>query len=311
MKSTVWLIFAFLGMVWGFNSYCIQVALPYLSPIEAVWWRVAGGLVPLLVFAIAKQSLSKQHWRYTHHFIVMSLLNTSLHFILYAHGTQYLPSGIAGVLGASIPLFTFVSSMIFLRQESIHGNALIGMALSTIGIVFIAQPWNDQGQGLNLEGVWAVLAGCLLIGLSFVYARKYLAPLDINPTALSTYQMVFAFATMLLLTPTSNLGNVFQSSFASTALILGAGALGTGLAYVAYYYLIEKMGAVLSSTVTYIPPMVALAAGYVLADETINWVQGIGVTILLVGVAFIQFGKTWFSKWFKPSLNTASESKPQ
>lgn len=310
MKTKTWAIFVILGLVWGCNPYFTQMALPYLSPIELVWWRILCGMVPLLIIAIISKAISWQHLRYAHHFFIMSLLATSLYYILYAYGTKLMPSGIAGVLSASIPLFTFISSMIFLRQENVSRAAMLGMAWASAGIVFIAEPWKAEG-GINMLGVVAILGGSLLIGLSFVYARKYLAPLKIKPIALSAYQMVFAFISLLLTTPTANLGNVFQSTHATIALILGLGVMGTGIAYLAYYYLIETMGAVLASTSTYLPPVVALIMGYIFAGETINVMQGIGILILLMGVACIQFGDALWRKWRPKSVahNTASCNK--
>lgn len=308
MKSSVWLIFVLLGIVWGCNPYFTLLSLPYLSPIEVVWWRVLCGLIPLFIMALVSKALTWQHLRYAHHFVVMSLLATTLYYILYAYGTALLPSGIAGVLSASIPLFTFLSSMVFLRQEKVSTAAMIGMAWATLGIVLIAEPWKDSG-GLNAMGVLAVLAGSLLIGLSFVYARKFLAPLKIKPIALSTYQMLFAFLTMLAITPIDNLGKIFTSPTAAWALILGLGVLGTGIAYLLYYFLIEKMGAVLASTSTYLPPVVALIMGYVFAGETITLMQSIGILVLLLGVACIQFGAMVWRKLRPHSVNVHTVSK--
>ena len=309
MKNNgLWLVFVALGVIWGCNPYFTQLSLPYLNPVEIVWWRVLCGMVPLLVMALCSKALSWQHWRHAHHFVVMSLLATTLYYILYAYGTALMPSGIAGVLSASIPLFTFVSSMLFLRQETVSKAAMLGMAWASVGIVLIAEPWKAEG-GINALGVWAVLGGSLLIGLSFVYARRFLAPLKIKPIALSCYQMTFAFLTLLMTTPTDNLSHIFSSVQASFALIVGLGILGTGVAYLAYYYLIEKMGAVLASTSTYLPPVVALIIGYVFANETINLMQGVGIVVLLLGVACIQFGHALWRKW-QDAPSAACEKQP-
>lgn len=307
MKASTWLVFVILGVVWGCNPYFTQLALPYLSPLEVVWWRVLCGFVPLLLVGLLTRSLSWSHWRYAPHFFVMSLLATSLYYWLYAHGAKLLPSGIAGVLSASIPLFTFAASAVFLRQqESISRFALIGMVCATAGIVLIAQPWQQQQGALSPLGVMAIMVGSAFIGLSFVYARKFLAPLQLKPIALSTYQMGFACLSMTLVTPLENVGNVFQSNHAAATLILGLGVMGTGVAYLAYYYLIEKMGAVLASTSTYVPPAIALLIGYVFAGETINAGQTMGILILLLGVACIQFGAVLWRKWRPRTLASTS-----
>ena len=236
----------------------------------------------------------------------MSLLATSLYYWLYAHGAKLLPSGIAGVLSAAIPMFTFAASAVLLRQqESITRFALIGMVVASLGIVCIAQPWQQHGA-INGTGVMAIKLGSAILGVSFVYARKFLAPLHIKPLALSTYQMGFAWVSLSLVTPLQNLGAVFQAPSASVALILGLGVMGTGVAYLAYYYLIEKMGAILASTSTYVPPAVALIVGFVFAGESINAIETVGIVIMLLGVICIQFGAMWWHKWQgTPSKHTA------
>ena len=309
MKNHLALVFIGLGIVWGCNPYFTQLALPYLSPLEVVWWRVLCGFIPLLLAALLTRSLSWQHWRYSGHFFLMSLLATSLYYWLYAHGAKLLPSGIAGVLSAAIPMFTFAASAVLLRQqESITRFALIGMVVASLGIVCIAQPWQQHGA-INGTGVMAIMAGSAILGLSFVYARKFLAPLHIKPLALSTYQMGFACVSLSLITPLQNLGAVFQAPSASVALILGLGVMGTGVAYLAYYYLIEKMGAILASTSTYVPPAVALIVGYVFAGESINATETVGIVIMLLGVICIQFGAMWWHKWQGTPSKHAAISK--
>ena len=93
------------------------------------------------------------------------------------------------------------------------------------------------------------------------------------------------------------------------ALILGLGVMGTGVAYLAYYYLIEKMGAILASTSTYVPPAVALIVGFVFAGESINAIETVGIVIMLLGVICIQFGAMWWHKWQGAASKHAAISK--
>ncbi len=66
------------------------------------------------------------------------------------------------------------------------------------------------------------------------------------------------------------MGNIWSCRPVAVGLVLGLGILGTGLAYVIYYYIIEKLGAVSASSVTYIPPIVALAIGVIIVGERIG-----------------------------------------
>lgn len=89
----------------------------------------------------------------------------------------------------------------------------------------------------------------------------------------TTYQIGLAMILLFVVTSLQGIGAVFNDTRAWTGLIFGLGLCGTGLAYVIYYYIVENLGAVAASGVTYVPPVVALVIG-----------------IILSGVALLQYG---------------------
>ena len=86
-----------------------------------------------------------------------------------------------------------------------------------------------------------------------VYAKRFMSRLDISPLALSTYQIGTALCVLALITPYAELQNIGSDRLALLGLVVGLGLTGTGIAYVLYYYIIQQMGAVRASTVTYLP----------------------------------------------------------
>ena len=72
-------------------------------------------------------------------------------------------------------------------------------------------------------------------------------------------------------------------------LVFGLGLLGTGLAYVIYYYIVENLGAVAAAGVTYIPPVVALVIGVFLAGDVIHPLGYLATALILSGVALLQY----------------------
>jgi len=93
---------------------------------------------------------------------------------------------------------------------------------------------------------------------------------------------------LALFTEYHGIGNVFSDTHASAGLIIGLGLLGTGLAYIIYYYLVENLGAVSASSVTYLPPVVALSIGTLLVGEPIK-LEDYGATVLIfVGVLLLK-----------------------
>jgi drug/metabolite transporter (DMT)-like permease len=75
-------------------------------------------------------------------------------------------------------------------------------------------------------------------------------------------------------------------------LILGLGLGGTGLAYILYYFLVQKMGAVRASAVTYLPPIIALLIGVAFVGEPVTVLDVVAMVAILVGVGFIQSGRS-------------------
>jgi drug/metabolite transporter (DMT)-like permease len=73
-------------------------------------------------------------------------------------------------------------------------------------------------------------------------------------------------------------------------LVFGLGLCGTGLAYLAYYYIVANLGAVAASGFTYIPPVVALVIGRFLVGDEINPLAYVAMVLILSGVAVLQFG---------------------
>ncbi|NEQ54945.1 MAG: DMT family transporter, partial [Leptolyngbya sp. SIO3F4] len=73
-------------------------------------------------------------------------------------------------------------------------------------------------------------------------------------------------------------------------LVVGLGILGTGTAYILYYMIVNNLGAITASSVTYIPPIVALFIGFFIAGEIIAFADWLGMAIILIGVYILRLG---------------------
>jgi drug/metabolite transporter (DMT)-like permease len=133
------------------------------------------------------------------------------------------------------------------------------------------------------------MSGSLCVGLSFVYTRRYITPLNIGAIPLATYQMGLASMLFALTTDVAGITQVFDDTRAWLALVLGSGVLGTGVAYIGYYYIVDRLGALTASSVNYVPPVVALVIG-VLAGEAIDPLGYVAAGLILLGVALLQWG---------------------
>jgi drug/metabolite transporter (DMT)-like permease len=291
MKMAAYIAFLLLGLIWGSNFIFVKWAVVSISPLQIVLLRVVFGFLPVAAFALFKGALDWRHLRHAHHFLVMSLMATAVYYLAFAKGTALLPSSLAGMLSGAIPLFTFVCAWLLLRDEPLNLRSAAGVALGFLGVLLIAQPWQGDTSQINLAGVLYMIAGSLSVGCSFVYARKFLSPLKLSPLALTTYQIGFALVILLAVTDLNGLSAIFADTRASVGLVLGLGLLGTGFAYIVYYYIVQELGAVAASGVTYIPPVVALVIGTAWAGEVVTILDIIAMAAILLGVWILQSGR--------------------
>lgn len=288
MNSKTAAAFAFLGIIWGTNFIFMRQASEWISPVQIVFLRVLCGFVPIAVMAWMQKAVRREHLKYTGHFLVMALLATVIYCWAFASGTSLLLSGVSGVLSGAIPLFSFIVAAIFLRQEKITVMRLCGLMLGFAGVILIAKPWQVSGESISLAGVGYMILGSLSVGISFVYAKKFLADKQIAPLALTTYQIGLALLILACITPFTGITAIAQDSTASLGLIIGLGLLGTGVAYLTYYYLILNLGAVVASSVTYIPPVVALIVGFLAANEQLGVTEILSMVLIMSGVFLLQ-----------------------
>jgi len=288
MKNNGYIAFGLLGLIWGCNFIFMKWAFQLIQPTQVVFLRILLGFLPILGFALWRKELKLAHLRYWFHFLVMSLLATTLYYYAFARGTSLLRSGVAGMLSGAIPLFAFITAFIFLRQDKLTVRQALGILLGFGGVLLIARPWTIGASEVNAIGVLYIVAGSLSLGCSFVYARKFLSHLYISPVALSTYQIGFALLSISIVTNFSGMSRIALDIRALLGLVLGLGLVGTGVAYILYYYLVQKLGAVSASAVTYIPPVIALFIGYVAAGEPIGALDLAAIACILGGVYVLQ-----------------------
>lgn len=277
-----------IGFIWGSNFIYMKMATAVISPMQVVFLRVVAGFVPLALVAWRAGVLNRGQLRHLRHFAVMSVMATSFYYYGFVAGSALLPSSVAGLLGGAIPIVTFLTSLVFLRAERPNGQMAAGVAVGFAGILLTARPW-EGGAEISPLGVAWVMAGTTSVGISFVYARRYLAPLNLSPLALATWQTGLALITLALITDTTGMSAILGEPHALIGLVLGLGVLGTGLAYLIYYYMVQQLGAMGASGATYLPAVVAVIIGAAVGEK-VTALELAALVLILGGVALIQLG---------------------
>jgi drug/metabolite transporter (DMT)-like permease len=114
--------------------------------------------------------------------------------------------------------------------------------------------------------------------------------LPIEPAALTTYQIGIVLLMLAVATDCDGITRVGAEPRAVVGLVIGLGIVGTGVAYILYYVIVERLGAITASSATYIPPVVALVIGWALVREAVHVQDVAGISLILVGVVLLRLG---------------------
>lgn len=291
-KTLPFLLFCALGFIWGSTFLFMKIALEVITPLQIVWLRVLFGSLPILGFAILKKSIRWSDFKRAHHFFAMALIANVATYYFFVKGTQLLTSGIAGVISGTIPLMTALLAVLTLPTEKLTRQKTSGLVLGLIGVTLVSHfesPFSST-LGNELIGAGFILLGSFCIALGMVYVNKFITPLKMSALHLAAYQTLFASFLLIIITPTQGIGALWGHSQALFAIVLGLGLLGTGFAFVMYYLVIDRLGAVTASSVFYIPPVVALLIGVVIRHEVVSLLQAFGTLAIIAGIYLVRDG---------------------
>lgn len=282
MSRTSALRLGALAMLWGSSFLFIKVSLDGLSPIQIVLARMCAGALVLCAFlAIRREGLPRQPGVWAH-IAVAALVANLVPYFLFAWGEQRVDSAVAGTLNATTPLFTVALALSTRTEATITATRVAGLALGFVGAVLIVAPWGNLSG--SATGALACLAAAASYGISFVYMHRYLIGRALSPLTLAAAQitagaLILAAAAPLLARQAVHLTTPVVAS------VLALGVLGTGVAYILNYRLIQDEGATTASTVTYLLPIVAVVLGAIVLGEPITWNLFAGTAMVLAGVA--------------------------
>ena len=290
LKANIaWLLLVLLGVIWGTNFLFMKLAVNVIPPLEVAWLRTLFGAIPITLFALFRRSLDWRDWRHVHHFTAMALLANVGPYVLFVIGTEHLPSGIVGAISGAIPFITAGVVAVALPSEVLTRSKLTGIAIGFAGVLLVAPLGGGVGVAAassSLIGMAATLGGALSYALALVYAKRFIAPLGMSAVRLASYQMVLAFIVMAPFAAPGHWAALADHPSALAGLVIGLGLLGTGVAFVIYYSLIQTLGALKAASVYYIPPVVALATGAIFAGESIGLKQVGGALLIMAGIYY-------------------------
>jgi len=216
-------------------------------------------------------------------FAVLGATNAAVPYVSIAWGTQYLPSGVAAILNGSVPLFTTVfAALPFFAERRLGPVGIAGILSGLVGVSLIVG--GDYGAEATarqtLYGAGAVLVGSSGYALGGLYARRALAGV---PTAVNALGQNVAALVLVLPFAALTLPAAPPDARTVSALVL-LGTVGTGLAAIVFFTLLDRVGATRTSTVAYLVPVAALVYGILFLGEPLMIRALGGLALILAGV---------------------------
>ena len=277
MSARAWALFATVGVIWGVPYLFIKIAVEDLSPSVVAWSRLAIAAVVLLPIAWRLGALRglRERWRILSAFAAVEM---AVPWQLLGLGEVHVSSSLAAILIAAVPLFVALLALRFDHAERPTPTRLAGMLIGLAGVTALV--------GIDIGGDRDELLGALaIIAVAFMYAvgpmivKRRLSDVDpLGPVAASV-----GIAT-LLVTPFALADLPDSAPSADTLASLAVlGLLCSALGFLFFFRLIAEVGPGKATVITYVNPVVALALGVAVLDESVTTGVVVGLLLILAG----------------------------
>ena len=277
MENKYWVLITILGAVWGSAFMFIKIATPELGPIALVNIRLAVAGLIFIPFLLQQKYL--KHFRSNlKNILVLSVINTALPFSLFAYASLESSSNMLSILNGTTAIMAVVISTIWLKIR-LNFFQIMGVFIGLFGIVVLANPDNVY---ISMKATIFCLSAAFCYALSANYIQKF--AYKTNTIVLIGWSLVIASVLLLPIT-FFNLPSQFPSNNVIFS-ILWLGVISTGVAFLGYVRLIEKVGAVKTATVAYFIPVFGVIWGYIFLGEPITLQILIGMILILIGIVF-------------------------
>ncbi|MBW3657624.1 MAG: DMT family transporter, partial [Actinobacteria bacterium] len=236
-----------------------------------------GGIILLVILHARGGRLPTDRTVWAHLFVLATIGN-AVPWALVAWAQQTIPSGLAAVVNSLVPASTLaVAAAVGVERLTLRRVA--GLALAVVGTLIVVG--GEVGAPGRLLSIVILAGATVLYGAATVYAKRFVSD-HVRPLTIAAGQVMLAALASIpvawLAGPTPRWAALGPPVIVSMLLL---GAFGTGIAFLLYYSLIGRVGPTNTTMVTYLIPVVGLAAGALLLDERfgIHVLAGLGVIV--------------------------------
>ncbi|ATL46920.1 hypothetical protein COR50_06845 [Chitinophaga caeni] len=275
-----YLVFLLLSLTWGSSFILMKIGLKSYSSTQVASIRlIAAGitLLPFFIIYIKKTPTAKIPI-----IILSGLLGNGFPAFLFCLAETRIDSSLAGILNSLTPLFALITGILIFHAPLVK-QQLWGICIGLVGVVGLFAV-----KGISSNNDWhyglLVVAATICYGLNISLVHHYLK--GFSSLQLGSISLFFMAIFSIPVLASSDIVERFQeapnawSSLGASALL---GIMGTGVASVLFYQLIQRAGGMMASMVTYALPVVAIGWG-ALAGEIVSPGQILCMLIILAGV---------------------------
>lgn len=298
-KILVPVFFILTPALWGGSFIAIEAAVKVIPSTLAAALRVLIASLCIAALAWAKREpfLLPPHvrWRVW----INGLFAMGIPFAFLFWGGKYVPPGLGGVINGTVPLWTFLLGFLFIRDlDRFTFRKLIGVFLGLAGVMSVF--WSrlapgEHGQDLQVLGVLSIVAMAICYAIGVLINRtiiakslKHGATLPRFTNLLHQHLASALFLGALLVMTGTPLDSIFHMNSTTWGAVLYLACFSTALAFIMFFYLIEKLGPVRASTLTYLMPAFALFYDFLLNHRVPSASALGGAGLILAAVTLVQ-----------------------
>jgi drug/metabolite transporter (DMT)-like permease len=298
------LAFAIIYLVWGSTYLAIRIGVHEIPPflMAGLRFTIAGLVMWAWMRLTGTPSPTLREWRGA------TVLGTLMFLIDYAclfWAEQRVPSGIAAVILAMIPVCITLLEITFLRTQRLTLRLAMGLAIGIVGVVALVNPSRSLGEApLDHRGVIALLVSCCGWSLGTIVTRRLTLPASKPMSAAA--QMLSGGVQLLALAVVTGEFSHFRAQDISSGAWLSLIYLiiaGSIISYTAYVWLLHYESPTRVGTYAYVNPVVAVILGATLGGESMGRRTILGTALILISVAAITTIKRKHSIPAKPVLS--------
>ena len=287
MQHKHWTAFIVLGGIWSASFLWIKIALNEIGPFTLVAFRVLFGVLFAGGAVFLQRKAWPRDWAGWFPFLLLGATSIAIPFVLITWGEISIDSAVAAILDATVPLFTVVLAHLFLHDDKMTVQRVLGLFVGFVGVVVLMSEDISTGAHSSILGQAAVILASIFYAASSVYARRKTqsAPGLVRGAA----PLVSATVIMWIIAP------VAESSFKIPRLpltwiaVLWLGVLGSGLALMLWYYLLHEIGPTRTGMVTYIFPLGGVILGVIFLNEHLSWQLAVGALLIISSIVVVNW----------------------